>query len=353
MIDPDTLHLHFARCVIVQVTATCPLACAHCIVSSSPERREELDTPALLGLIGEIAASGRTAMVVLSGGEPFLKLDRLAAALERIAELGMSAGVVTSAHWAVSKARAGEILDRLPRAALADFCISADRHHLEFMSLEPVRHALEAARDRGIASSLFVCLDSDRDDFLQTLHGALGAELMERVRVRVTPTHRSGRGARHRALAGVGEPARFEDLPDEPCHGPATPAVTPTGEVMACCGDTMSDPQNWPALRLGRTGEPGFAQHVEQADSDPLLQALRLRGPKHLARLAVDAGVLEPAGKRFDRRNICEVCRWVMSEPDAVAAVRDALSAPGCAEALQAERLLAFGEVTPEPEPAE
>jgi len=343
--DPETWQ--FGKYLIVQVTAQCPLECAHCIVSSGPDRLEQFSTADLVRLIEDVAADGRTEVIVFTGGEPFLKRARLHAGLEAVRRAGLRAGIVTSGSWAASEERARQILATLPFDVIAEITFSADRHHLPFLSLNHVKHGAAAALSLDIPVRVSICLDGDDDDFLDRFKTHMGPDLLARMRLRLIQTHRAGRAAIRPEFARLARPVPFADLPDQTCSAPSAPAVCPDGRIMACCSDTVSDPGNWAALELGHSSHDPHSTILDRADNSPLIQALRVFGPKHLAMIAVKAGAL--AEGHADANNICDICRRAVTDPAALEAIEDYLRQPDVRDEIAVRRLLLYGEMVGSP----
>ncbi len=173
----------------------------------------------------------------------------------------------------------------------------------------------------------------------------MGEDLISRIRLRITHTHVSGRAASQPELRRLYRPLPFADLPDRVCPAPSAPSVCPDGRVMACCSDTVSDPENWPALELGHVATDGYGELLDKADSDLLIQALRVFGPKHLAGVAIEAGALK--APKADSRNICDICRRVVTDERALAAVRDWLKRADVRAEISLRRFLMYEEVNP------
>lgn len=342
--DPHGFTRHFGRCLIVQITAQCPLACAHCSVSSGPERTEQFTTEALTALIHDIADDGRTELVVFTGGEPFLKPERLATALAAVRAAGLRAGITTSASWARTEERARKMLESLPHDVISELAVSADRHHLPFLSLDHVRNGISAALSLGIHVNAFICLDSEADDFLEQFSAYMGPDIVARIGVRIALTHVAGRAAQRPEFKGLRRPVPYAELLDAPCNSPAAPAIRPDGQVMACCGDNMSDSENWGALTLGHVAEDDYGAMLDKADTEPLIQALRVFGPKHLAGVAIAAGALEVAAA--DPRNICDICRKAVTDERALKAIRSWLERADVRAEIAVRRFLMYEETS-------
>jgi radical SAM protein with 4Fe4S-binding SPASM domain len=65
------------RVLAWELTRACPLACAHCRAEAQPQAGpDELDTAACRAVIDDVAAMGRS-LLILTGGEPMLRPDFL------------------------------------------------------------------------------------------------------------------------------------------------------------------------------------------------------------------------------------------------------------------------------------
>jgi radical SAM protein with 4Fe4S-binding SPASM domain len=79
-----------------EVTGTCNLRCAHCMVDAGGQGPAELDTAQALRLIDDLAEA-RVLQVTLCGGEPFLRKD-IVTLLERLAGTNMWIGIATNGY---------------------------------------------------------------------------------------------------------------------------------------------------------------------------------------------------------------------------------------------------------------
>lgn len=116
--------------IALNLTERCNLACEHCYLDAKVLKEgstDELDTDELKKVLGEIAAVGPEAMVVLTGGEPLLRRD-----IEDLAAHASSLGlmvVVGSNGLLLTPER----IERLKSAGVAGIGLSID-------SLDPDRH---------------------------------------------------------------------------------------------------------------------------------------------------------------------------------------------------------------------
>lgn len=335
----------FRRGLIFQVTLRCPLECAHCIVDSGPLRTEEASTERAVQWLEDIGRDGQVKVVALTGGEPFLNLGRLRALLAAAERHGLKISIVTSCSWATDPDRALRLLRDLP--PIANVTLSADKYHLDYVPLVQVRHAAEAALALGIEVGAFLCLENEADDFPRLFRATLGEELHAKLRVETRHVHVAGRAARVASIARAVERVPFHELPSQGCEAAAAPAILPDGRVMACCGGTMADPERWPALTIGNLNRESIGEILRRANRHRLVHALRLLGPKALADIAQEDAGETLFRRRYERHNICDICRDLCTNPQIVARLEAYLDRPEVAAGIASWRLLRYGEETP------
>lgn len=108
------------RVISWNLTSACNLRCRHCYLNACAARPDELATEEALRILSEIAQVDRTALLILSGGEPLLRRD-LDVLVARAAELGLTPVLGTNGTL-LTPSRARE----LARAGLAGVGISVD-----------------------------------------------------------------------------------------------------------------------------------------------------------------------------------------------------------------------------------
>lgn len=335
-------HGYFQQCLILQLTLRCPLRCEHCIVDASPNREEEMTVEQAVNLLEEIGRENEVKVVAITGGEPFLNLERLGAILTVAQKYNLKIAIVTSASWATDYNKAIKILKQLP--PIANLSLSADKYHLDFVSLKRVKNAAQAAISLGIEVGAFICLESDEDDFLQIFQQNMGEELYTKMKIITEYVHIIGRAINSVEINSKIERVALEDLPTVGCPTASAPAIMTDGTVMACCGDTVSDTQNWEALKLGNLNHESISEILSKAEDNLLVHALRLMGPKKLALIAAEKFGNHIFKQLYEKNNICDICRTVSTNPQVVAYLREYLQQPEIIETLALGRLLKFGE---------
>ncbi|MGY6528822.1 MAG: radical SAM protein [Cyanobacterium sp.] len=335
-------HGYFKKCLIVQLTLRCPLRCEHCIVDASPDNHNEMTTAQAVNLVKEVAQEGNVEVLVLTGGEPFINLSRLRTVLAVAQGYNLKVAMVTSAGWATSYSQARKILESLP--SVANLSFSVDKYHLDFVKLDRVKSAIEAALSLNIEVGAFLCLENDSDQFLASFKEFLGDALYSQIKIITQYVHLTGRALESPHLAQQIERVSLEELPNIDCPTVSAPIAMIDGSVMACCGDTISDAHNWSALKLGNLKEEDLTTILTRAEDNLLVHALRLWGPKKLAMIVMGELGFNVFNDSYETHNICHICRAVVTNEEVVEALQNYLHKPEIKEQIILGRLLKFGE---------
>jgi len=249
--------------------------------------------------------------LILSGGEPFNHPLALRYALAACDRGGKTAVVCTSGFWARSGEEADRLLGSYPPFGM--LLLSTDVYHEEFVSLDHVRHAAQAALTRGIELG-FQVVDgpSGSTSFLERFRAALGDDLATPERIYVTRLSLLGRATKdlsdEEKEAAAAQPSCAPDLP---CPWLGTPWLREDGVVAACPNlGVFQAPEH--ALHLGHLDREDFAALSARADDDPLIQLLRTVGPIGISRMfPVQAWGWR--GEVARASTICDVCHSLMA----------------------------------------
>jgi hypothetical protein len=126
------------------------------------------------------------------GGEPFFYFDLLAGGIEYAKQLGMVPTTTSNAFWAVSEGAALKRLRWLKEKGLDRVSFSADPFHWEYVPLEHIRNAAQAAKKLGMEYSIGNCYFEE--DWVLKLSREITLRLLEH-RVDVYPVTFQGTAA--------------------------------------------------------------------------------------------------------------------------------------------------------------
>lgn len=274
------------------LTHRCDIACAHCMPSSGPTRRGDMDSVAIDRWITEAAALAPHVRIAFTGGEPFLNRKALRAGEAACRKHGLTATVITNARWARTQSHAETVLAGIP--AVRTVGLSVDRHHLAFVDPAHISNLVAACRVLGRRSLLRITYGADRDGDVAAVRAAIGDDLLGVDIIEAQPMIRIGRAA---------EQFREEDCFDfadaeVPCLMADEPAVDVDGRMFACCGPSMLLGRSSPLYLGDWTAEP-LSDIVKRARRRPLLQAIRWRGP---------SAILRELGERPRPGHMCANC---------------------------------------------
>ncbi len=306
----------YKKYILLELTLKCTLKCTHCIVDAGMGRTEEMSTERASEWIGEIAENNDIEVIVFTGGEPFLDLKRLKTLLGAANEFNLKVSIVTSCMWAKNYDEAINILSNLH--TIANLSISTDRYHLDFVALEQIEDAIRAALSLNIEVGVFISLENSEDDFVQIFEDHIDNKIFKRIKIFTQYVHLTGRAADTKHIVETVEIVKFGELKNEGCKAVYAPIILPDGNVMACCGDAITDPQKWEVLSLGNLNKESLSNIYERYNHNYLIHALRLFGPKELAKIIfeeIDPCILE---KSYEKNNMCSICSEICTNSKAI-----------------------------------
>ncbi|MEA2935864.1 MAG: hypothetical protein QOD74_2510 [Variibacter sp.] len=306
-IGVDTFAFH--------VTYTCPLACAHCCFSSSPEQADTLDPAYILAAIEELPED--IELVAFTGGEPFLHGRNLVRYVEAAKRRGFQTRIVTSGHFATSAKAAAFRLRPLADAGLDELSISWDDYHEAFVPFERIRTLVEVASQYQIQTAISSVQSNETKWTVDAIRAALGP-LADGLRI-VCESSLNMTGRAETALAD----STFKTNGFlGPCPYVLTgPTMSAKGKLLACCG-VIPDTD-----RLAIAASPlakDIPALIEGSLSNPLYLYLYLRGPYFLMeQVAAKHGI--PIPEKNAVGGNCEACKLLFGLPEIDSRIDDYL----------------------------
>lgn len=315
--DAPTPEIPFLKNIGLLVTMKCQVACPHCIIEAGPQRSEAMRLDEAFDWIEQIAVyrRGHIRVLSLTGGEPFFDLRTLQDISDYANELGLFVSAVTNAYWAASPERALRVLRSVP--ALRMIQISTDVYHQKNIPFERVRYAADAARACDIPFTVAVCTDNALDPgYLQILEQLQGVVAPEGIYTAIT--FPAGRALQR---AGGGNYETTSEPPVTACGAGSAPIVFPDGRVIACIGPII-DLETPHPLVLGNLREEPLEVILDRAETNPILHAIRLWGPKRLIEMYQAAGG-DGLPKAYIKGSVCHACYELMARPHVVQFLTD------------------------------
>ncbi len=306
--DEMPLRLPFMSTVGLVMTYRCQVACPHCIIEASPNRKEEVPLDKASIWIRQIAdyGDGHVKILALTGGEPFYDIGNLEAISSFAESCGLLVSVVTNAFWAVTEEEATRILRSLPAIKMISF--SSDVYHQESIPTERVKNAMNAARRCDIPHYISVTTDNKNDNGYKRLMDELN-EFAEGEKIVTVTTFPAGR-----ALKNLNR-LNYETIDEPPiysCTSVSSPIIFPDGRVVACIGPVIDLHSNHPLL-LGDLNRNSMEEILDRAETNSILQAIRIWGPRKLISLIKERGPEECLPSSYVKDSICITCYRLMS----------------------------------------
>ncbi len=326
------------------MTNRCTAKCAHCCMNSGPDRSERLDFPVIRKTIDELNDISPLLTVVFAGGEPTLVKDALRQSIRHCSEIGISTRLVTNASWAKTPSTARRVLKRLKADGLRELNISTDDYHLPFIPFENVVNAWSAAKEMVFDS---VVIANSVGPSSQITPECIKKRIGERVPLRfdedgiehVAPAadadgtyyaisnsqlQRLERGA---ATLSDSDFHLMSDISrlNAPCpYAIRNAALSARGSLLACCGFELDGNE---VLDFGDVRTTNAARLIEKANNDVIINAIAYFGPLFLMKIVKKVAPDVSFSKKFG--SVCEICRSVVKNPDAILALREHVSAFG------------------------
>lgn len=327
-----------AKSLTVILTNQCNAECDHCCMNSGPGRTETVDIKTVRTAIDELHERRPLDVVVFAGGEATLVKSTLRQAIQHCASKGISTRLVTNASWAKTRETAERVLGCLRKDGLSELNFSADDFHLPFIPLNNVINAWEAAKGKGFKSVLVANSCSTISEITPShIRERLGVEEPIRTdrhgnaHVFVLPSDDgtfygiSSSSYQRLERAERKVPDAYFDSGDDgrmlACACPyafRSPALSPKGHLLACCGFELDDNA---VLDLGDIGSATVGSLQTKALDDPLLKGIIYLGPYYLMNLAKQVAPEIRFKERYGA--VCEVCRSIVRNPRAIHLLRE------------------------------
>ncbi len=292
------------------VTLRCPLACSHCIVQAGPHRTEEMRPAEARKWVRQVMAyrDGWVKALGVTGGEPFYNLELLGGIAEEAAAAGLLVSVATNAFWASSEQEATRILEALPGVAV--LTLSTDPYHLVSIPLDHVRNAADACDACDVSWSISVCTQDEQcPEHLAFMDRLLDFAPHERIDV----TYALPMGRALSSLDRSTYPQTIEP-PVCACTRANAPIIFPDGRVLACIGPIIDLPPGH-LLELGNLRDEPLGVVFDRAETNVLLHALRMWGPRQLIDMLRGAGLGEHLQETYIQECVCDACYNLFASP--------------------------------------
>jgi hypothetical protein len=307
--------------LVLSVTFGCPIQCRFCGVHAGPHRKDRMSLDFMKKIIHDAQGLGTLELVVFTGGEPFLLGEDLYAIVRYASEKRLLTRIVSNAYWATSYDRAKKILARLKDDGLTEINYSCDDFHQEFIPIERIRLANDAAAELGMPALLAVKGIRDSRINPSSLEELLGRKMTGFI-------EGSKRNPRNDVYSyGVTVPVGWgcSSVKDHELLWPENDAVwqgpcrtvleniviSPNGDLSVCCGIGSDD---IPETIIGNVNERCLVDILSEGNDDLILNWLALEGPFGIMRFVQQKAPHLTFRPRYV--NICHLCHDLFSRDD-------------------------------------
>ncbi|WP_049971839.1 radical SAM protein [Haladaptatus cibarius] len=279
----------------------CNFACDHCSVGSSPETKYELSDEYIDQAFEEAEELDTLQLVVFTGGEVTLHLDKLLASIKEAKSRGYRTRIVTNAWWAHNMERARSMIKKLVDAGLDEINTSYDDFHTEYAPPDNIVNLVEAAVESDLKQTSVAMIIGDENptydaqamiDLLTERFGAHPDAYSDRLTILEDTVSPLGRGAQ----IDVTELTARNGVDSGCSDVVSTISLHPDGTIKACCGHAQ-----WyvPDLTLGSLDEKSLMDIVHNSQENMIYWLIHNIGPKKL---------LERIGVEGEYSGICHAC---------------------------------------------
>lgn len=279
----------------------------------------------MVGIIKELLPFKTLGLVVFTGGEPFLLREELRKTIAFASAHEILTRIVTNAYWATSKEKAKKILCELKAAGLTEINISCDDFHQEYIPLENIKNANDAALEENVPALLALreCPEGKiTSDFLASF---LGVPLHQYQKGTENPNNNIFLPGKNVPIkTGVwdhppgdvdGQWAFWKD----PCPLVLSKIIiSPQKKVEICCGIASSSIVEF---CIGSLEEEGLFNILQKGNEDLIANWLALAGPASILDfvLSKDPSLDIP----ISYVNSCHLCNELFTREDVRRILRD------------------------------
>ncbi|HWB47606.1 MAG TPA: radical SAM protein [Stellaceae bacterium] len=306
--EPDVFNI-----MILNYTMKCPLACDYCCYHCSPKRTETMDFALAVDLVDQAHELNVFKQFAFTGGEPLIFYDEVMQLTERMWKYNRPFSIISACYWATTPQEARRVLTDLARHGIDVFSVTHDPSHENWVPLQYIRNAVDAALELNI----HVCLCSSfYDDTMRLEHifpeyvGNPNIDFVNRV---VLPE--AGRAARRKiSLASYGAIASRPR--QETCYKRIYHDVTVfwDGEVYPCCSVYNRSTKR---LSYGNTYKERLSDIWDRIDGSLLLRIIKRQGFGDLYRLIgrSDPDLLTQLPDPQSTVGACHLCHLIFRDP--------------------------------------
>lgn len=297
----------------------CNIRCRHCLWGDTLDDKTQMAGADACDYIDQAVKLGGIREVGFTGGESFLFRTAMKEAMGHADKnYALPSFICTNSSWAKTREQALSILEGYYELGLHRLQLSIDDYHQEWVPLERVKYAVEAAIEFGIKCKMVCIVDEStksKDDYIELLQ-VVRNELVEFLEFPVTPTGYAAERIKTSDLPSV------QGIPSDTCTMLSVVNILPDGSVTLCCGAPFS----MSSLTAGNLKERPLKEIIEEAQWNPVFNALAVgTGSRILAEVLHEKGE-DGFLRRGCYASSCDACQHIMGNKKAVSILYHELS---------------------------
>lgn len=242
----------------------------------------------VIGYLDQILAVEDILSVCFTGGEVFTVYDLLRSSVREAGRRGLASRLVTNGFWATTVEKAREKLLPLVDNGLITVNVSYDKIHEGFIDRSRVQNVVHAALELDVEVVVaHLTLGGSAPETVGQILSELEVSSESNISMVLGQVNPSGRAAENYSLEQLGvvdvNGAEGERMHDVCNYVVRDPAITPDGNLTACCGTTVTNPDGFcREFVVGNLNERSLVELLEEMEYDPLFTALMIEGPWYL-----------------------------------------------------------------------
>jgi MoaA/NifB/PqqE/SkfB family radical SAM enzyme len=135
----------YGNFIAFSITNSCPLNCDHCITNANSNDMEFTSAINYLQCLSQlININPQIEQIIITGGEPFYKPEKLKIFSNFCSANKLDLAVMTSGYWAFNYDNALEIINEY--SGIKNYCISTDKYHIKYVPIDYIKNAYLAAK---------------------------------------------------------------------------------------------------------------------------------------------------------------------------------------------------------------
>jgi hypothetical protein len=246
-------------------------------------------------------------IISITGGEPFLFFNEIVNVCKVFSSMGIKIEIVSNSAWAHTKNLALKRLSILKLNGLANYVTSVDSYHLEFITLDQVRNAINAALSlninvvvKSLASNDF---NPSERSLAELLEIPLGQEYLSYKIARPVISGRySSQFESESGLPNKGNKFRGR------CESVLNfPTISYDGSFYPCCG---FGPKSY--RKCGNILEKSLTELLSDMQNNLLFNLFSSIGPASVLNSLYKKGLFR---ENLKCSSTCDICNYIYSSP--------------------------------------